>query len=128
MACRITATELKLLDTRFAGLADPTLESCINTANILINEVLDLDSQACHTDDTLAQTELYLSAFLCYTNAAKFSSEKIGDAQEATRNPGVLLKGLDSNWYGQMAKMMDCSGLLGKLGAQKVTFQPFGKA
>lgn len=133
MAIRVTAAEVKAVDRPvFGSIADADMDGYIETANIMIDTVqingTTISAATCHSSDSLDQLEKYLSAHIAYLSGGALSSEKIGDGQESRRNPTVLFKDLDSTFWGQLAVSLDCSGLLKKLGKEKVTFQPFGTA
>ena len=108
-------------------LTDPQLQAFIDAAAVIITSS-GMDDADCHTDASITQVHIWLSAHLAYARAGAISSEKIGDAAETKRNPGVLLTGIESTYYGQSALNLDCSGILATTGKEAVTFQPFGGA
>ena len=118
---RVTAAEVKLIIE--TDLPDATVDAFIDSATKLVDQYI--ADATCHGTDSLKQVELWLSAHLLSIRDKALSSEKLGDAQDTQRAPGVLLKGLDSSFWGQMARAFDCSGTLadsGKRGVQVVTF------
>lgn len=121
---RVSAAEVKLIIE--TDLPDATVDAFIDSATKLVDQYL-LDA-TCHDDDSLEQVELWLSAHLLSIRDKALSSEKLGDAQDTQRAPGVLLKALDSSYWGQMALAFDCSGTLADIGKRGVQFVTFGGA
>ena len=133
MACRVTVDEVKAVDRPvFKDISNPDFDAYIVTANHIINNIsingTTISAATCHDTSSLTQLEKYLSAHLAYISAGALSAEKIGDSQESRRNPTVLIKGIESTYWGQFALSLDCSGLLEKMGKKQITFQPFGEA
>ena len=121
---RVTAAEVKLIIE--TDLPDATVDAFIDSATKMVDLYL-LDAE-CHTTDSLKQVELWLSADMLSVRDKALSSEKLGDAQDTQRAPGVLLKGLESSYWGQKALSFDCSGILADIGKRGVQFVTFGGA
>jgi hypothetical protein len=121
MAARVTATEVKeIIDT---SLSDAIVTAHIDIATLVVDRVEENDAEACHTSASLAKLELLLSAHFVDFRENRISSDKIGDGAESIRNPGVLLKGLESTWYGQSALILDCTGTLANFGKLKASME-----
>ena len=127
MAINVPATPADVRLILETDLTDPELDAFIAAAASIITSS-GMDDADCHTDASITQVHIWLSAHLAYVRAGAISSETIGDSQESQRNPGVLLTGLESTYYGQTARNLDCSGILATTGKEAVIFQPFGGA
>lgn len=92
-----------------------SLTPFITVANTLVTKVA-----SCATDrndpltaNQLRDIEIYLSAHLYTFRDQQYASKKTGDA--AATFQGKTDMGLDSSFYGQMAKILDTSGCLDML-------------
>lgn len=110
----VTSAQVKAIIT--TSIADTS--SFINTATILVNNVLadqGLDSSL------VDQITLYLSAhFVCLTEEnGGLRRSRLGESDESYKVPGDKDTGLASTRYGQTAMLMDTSGTLAGLSANK---------
>ena len=121
---RASAAEVKLIIE--TDLPDATVDAFIASATLLVDQYI--EDTTCHDSTSLKQVELWISAHLLSIRDNSRGSEKLGDAQESQRAPGVLLKGLDSSYWGQTALAFDCSGILADIGKRGVQFVTFGGA
>lgn len=110
-----------------SSLTDAQLQAFIDMAEQMLLRY-GVDAASCHTGDSLEQLHIWLSAHLAYLRAQPLSQEKMGDASESRRNPGVLLEGLKATYYGQQALALDCSGLLATVSKEAVVVGFFGGA
>ena len=99
---------------------DPAIQAVIGIANRLVTQYL--AGKSCMTDELLKDIETWISAHYLSMKEQRISSDKMGDAQQSYRAPGVLQTGLESSFYGQQALLLDCSGTLVNLGKPKARF------
>lgn len=121
---RVTIAELEdIFDT---DLSDSSLSSFINTANLLVTNVLATSTSPTLSAAELKDIELWLAAhFACIRDPISLRA-KIGDA-EAWHFPAAVTtawgKGLNLTPYGQMAISIDRTGRLAGLGRIKGSFR-----
>lgn len=120
---RVTATEVKTATG--ITLSDAIVGAQIDIANRMIAQY-DIDDAPCHTEASLKDLETYLAAHIAALVERQTTQEKIGDASESYGGKFGLR--LDFTQYGQMAKMLDCSGILESLGKKRVSLAFFGGA
>jgi hypothetical protein len=101
------------------SLGDPTIEAIIDSANILVTNVLS-DSDLGAT--TLAEIERWLTAHMISISwERQATDEKLGEA--SIKYAGVFGEGLKSTTYGQMVLMMDTSGLMRNAGKRSASIK-----
>jgi len=114
---RTTALEVKdILDT---DLSDSVVESFINDASNLINELFENETGI--SNELLASIEKWVAAHLVAIRDQKVKSEKIGDASITYH--GTSGKGLEFTPYGQQALLLDTTGRLKSIGGKRATFK-----
>lgn len=108
MAARVTAVELKLILDN-TDLSSSVLTSYINTANVLVNQVLGTG-----TTDVLKEIEKYLAAHLAVsTRERQAIKEEAGTAKVTYSDQ--FGEGLRSTSYGQMVITLDVTGKMATL-------------
>lgn len=109
------------------SLSDENIEDFISTAHLLVTRYLD---QRSVPDDLKTEIKKYLAAHLIgaslkdkSVSSGSVIEEKIGDASvkyrdssETASKGGFSLSDLRSTRWGQIAIMLDPSGVLGRLG------------
>lgn len=115
---RVSAVQVKeLIET---SLDDSVIEtSMIDTASVYIDA--HLVPGAGHSDDILAKIELYLATHFVAISEEKgtLKFSKTGDASEAFSTTG-LGEGLNATRFGQIALILDTSGILASKGTSKL--------
>lgn len=105
---RVTATEvLEIIDTT---LEESEIDVFINTANLLTNSYLGDSSLS---EELLTEIEKYLSAHILSVKDQRVKAEKI-DVLSFTYT-GTFGTGLKNTQYGQMAILLDTTGILGDI-------------
>jgi hypothetical protein len=108
MATRATPDDVRLiLDT---DLNDAQLQAFIDAANAIINSTI--ADAPCHTEETLKQVEIFLSAHLATASTPQVNEETIGKSSEKRRDS-------DAN-YLDTAYALDCSGRLRESTKQQI--------
>ncbi len=115
MAVRVNATEVKeLINT---DLADAVVGSFIGVASRLVDRLLvgkGLD------DLTLSDIELYLSAhFVGMRDQDEGMTQETKTGEANSRYAGFYSKGFELTRYGQMAIMLDTTGILSTVAKQQ---------
>lgn len=113
---RVTASEVKdIIDT---DLIDARVNAYINSANILVNEVLVNEGLS---DALLTEIERWLAAHYITCNERQAIQQVAGPAEQ--RFSDVFGKHLLSSTFGQTAAQLDTTGKLAKLGQKTVTLK-----
>jgi len=115
MAYRVETSELKeIIET---SLSDAVLETFIKAANLIVTE--HLGSNSTLSDEQRKEIERWLAAhFLACTREQQAQREGVDKADIVYQ--GRTGMGLDSTYYGQMAKLLDVTGILaGIVGRRK---------
>lgn len=116
---RVTAQEVKDIMSN-CTLADSVVEGYITAANALVDGVFTDTSDI--STDLLTEIEKWIAAhMIASTKQRTRSSERLGDA--AITYTGMWGEGLNSTPYGQMAKALDVTGKLGKLGKTEASIR-----
>lgn len=120
MAYRVTPSELRKvieLPGETDQATEATLDSFIETANLLVNELL-VDSGL--SDDRKKLIEKYLAAhfFSLSTEQGGLVKEQVGDA---SRSYNMMTKNLGLNFtrFGQQVLVFDTTGKLGAAGSSR---------
>jgi hypothetical protein len=115
---RTTVDDVKeILDT--GSLTDAQITAFIGAATILVDDV---SGDSCMDATRLAEIERWLAAHLVSMRALQPVREKIGDASVTYGTSDAALgQGLKSTLYGQQALALDCSGILGRSSAPKMS-------
>lgn len=117
MANRTTALEVKqILDT---DLSDNIVKAFINTANIIVSDVLGSDTTL--SANQLKEIEKWLTAhILSATREREAQKEEVGDGN--VTYSGKTGMGLQATMYGQQVLMLDTTGKLAQeLGKKSAT-------
>lgn len=120
----VTPDDVRKIIKLNATFTDEIIQEFIDSAHQMVTERI--SSAPCHTEASLRQVELWLSAHYVSIRADKKSVVKIGDGADTYRKPTVLLKGFDSSYEGQAAVGFDCSRKLLGVGKKAFLFSPFG--
>lgn len=89
----------------------------LNIANRLVTYVVSLDSDGDLTSELQEDVETYLAAHFYAIRDLQYSKKETGDANATFQ--GKTDMGLDSTLWGQMAKMIDVTGELARLGSRQ---------
>jgi hypothetical protein len=114
MAARIKADDLKkIIDT--GKRTDVELNPMINTANMLVNELLLNEG---YSTDHLVQIELWLAAHFVAIRDPKLSSDSKG-GMSAQFQGRTGMAGLEQTSYGTQVMMLDYHGILQRAATSK---------
>lgn len=109
---RVTATEVReIFDT---DLVDEDLNQFINMANRFVTAVLATAGLAAAT---LTDIELLISAHFAALKDPRTSQEGLGEW--SFTGQGTTAMNLDATFYGQQAKLLDTTGTLDEIAANK---------
>ncbi len=120
----VTPDEVRKIIELKSSITDTIIQAFIDSAHQMVEDRI--ASASCHSEESLVKVELWLSAHYLSIRAKEKSAIKIGDGADTYRAPTVLLKNLESSFYGQAALGFDCSGLLIGAGKKKFLFIPAG--
>lgn len=119
MSSTISAADVtEIMDN--CGLSDSTVAAYIDTAETFVDEVFSEDTYI--SDDLLLEIKKWFAAhMIAATTWRTTESEKIGDAQ--VKYTGKWGMYLDGTPYGQMVKILDTTGKMGKVGKRQATLK-----
>ena len=120
----VTPDDVRKIIKLDATFTDEIIHEFIKGAHQMVEDRI--ASEPCHTEGSLRQVELWMSAHYTSIRANKKGAVKIGDGMDTYRAPTVLLKGFDSSYEGQTAVGFDCSRKLLGVGKKAFVFVPFG--
>lgn len=120
MTIEITPAKVRQIFT--TRLTDPQLQVFCDSASDL---VADKFANSGLSDSRVERIGLFLAAHFASANSPVMQSERTGPHQWTRQ--GETGMGLDSTYYGQMAKTLDTTGVLGNLGTRIATIGVIGK-
>lgn len=118
----IDITPAKVRDIFTTRLTDSQLGVFCEAATDL---VVDKFTSSGLSDPRVERIGLFLAAHFASANSPVLQSERTGPHQWTRQ--GETGMGLDSTYYGQMAKTLDTTGVLGNLGTRIATVGVIGK-
>lgn len=121
MAWRVTEEDVRgIIDTDLNFSIAPFLD----VATALTDHISSEDSAGDLNSALLTQIEKWLAAHFYAIKDPQYIEKKTGDA--SAKFQGQTAMGLDSTYWGQMAKQLDVSGTLATLGKGKVKLEWLG--